>query len=233
MMNSLGRKIQEGGRMKNEHDLEADFIRRSLEFRPWQYFEAATEEQKLEQKYLQAVLARRANATINGNCYIAPSAAVFTDMLEMDDKSFIAAGAIVRNVVRIGRESCIGSYAHIAGNVVIGSNTMIAGGVAIYGFNHGTDPTYPMGYQPCTVKGITIGSDCWIGANAVIIDGVNIGDHSIVAAGAIVTKSFPPFSIVGGNPARLIRDRSQPKPIVEAALPQPLPAADLIVEVTS
>ncbi|HCJ6120959.1 TPA: hypothetical protein NU536_004190 [Escherichia coli] len=58
-----------------------------------------------------------------------------------------------------------------------------------------------------TFKGVTLGNDVWVGANAIILDGVNIGNHSIVAAGAVVTKSFPPYSILAGNPAKRVRDR--------------------------
>jgi acetyltransferase-like isoleucine patch superfamily enzyme len=54
---------------------------------------------------------------------------------------------------------------------------------------------------------IIIGNDVWVGAGAIILSGVNIGDGAIVAAGAIVTKDVPPFSIVGGNPAKVIRLR--------------------------
>jgi serine acetyltransferase len=55
-------------------------------------------------------------------------------------------------------------------------------------------------------KPIVIGNNCWIGANAVILPGVEIGDHTIVAAGAVVTKSFPEGDcIVGGVPARVIK----------------------------
>ena len=54
---------------------------------------------------------------------------------------------------------------------------------------------------------INIGNDVWIGANAIVLDGVTIGDGAIISAGAIVNKNVPPFSIYGGVPARLIRFR--------------------------
>jgi maltose O-acetyltransferase len=53
----------------------------------------------------------------------------------------------------------------------------------------------------------TIGDDVWIGANVIITAGVNVGSHAVIAAGAVVTKDVAEFSVVGGNPARLIRDR--------------------------
>lgn len=53
----------------------------------------------------------------------------------------------------------------------------------------------------------TIGNDVWIGADALVLKGVRIGDGSVVAAGAVVTRDVPPYAIVGGNPARLIRYR--------------------------
>ncbi|WP_068171241.1 CatB-related O-acetyltransferase [Neokomagataea thailandica] len=55
--------------------------------------------------------------------------------------------------------------------------------------------------------GIIIGHDVWVGARAVILSGVTVGSGAIIAAGAIVTKDVPPYSIVGGNPARVIRYR--------------------------
>ncbi|MDD3040470.1 DapH/DapD/GlmU-related protein [Bacteroides sp.] len=54
---------------------------------------------------------------------------------------------------------------------------------------------------------IVIGNDCWIGTRVIILPGVEIGDYSIVAAGAVVTKSFPPYSIIGGVPAKLLKKR--------------------------
>jgi len=85
---------------------------------------------------------------------------------------------------------------------------MIANSVSVFGFNHGTEVGMPMTQQPCFSKGVDIGDDCWIGANATIVDGVSVGSHSIVAAGAVVTRSFPERSVIGGVPARLLKIRA-------------------------
>lgn len=65
--------------------------------------------------------------------------------------------------------------------------------------------------------GITLGHDVWIGARAIILSGVQIGDGAIIAAGAVVTRNVAPYTIVGGNPARAIRQRFAPD-IVAALL---------------
>ena len=63
---------------------------------------------------------------------------------------------------------------------------------------------------PEYAKPITIGSDSWIGGAAVILPGVTIGEHCVVGAGAVVTRDVPPYCVVAGNPARVVRRLSPP-----------------------
>ena len=65
----------------------------------------------------------------------------------------------------------------------------------------------PMRTQGVTVKDVTIGNDVWIGARVTILAGVTIGDGAVIGAGAVVTKDVPPYAVVGGVPAKIIRFR--------------------------
>jgi acetyltransferase-like isoleucine patch superfamily enzyme len=67
------------------------------------------------------------------------------------------------------------------------------------------NPTYIEGFEE--YKEINIGDDVWIGTNAIIMDGVTIGNHAVVAAGAVVTKDVPEYAVVGGVPAKIIKYR--------------------------
>jgi hypothetical protein len=93
----------------------------------------------------------------------------------------------------------------------IGNAVRIASSVQIFGFNHGFSRVDRfIKDQPITAEGIKVGDGCWIGAAAKILDGVTLGPNCIVAAGAVVTKSFDAFSIIGGNPAKLLKSRLKP-----------------------
>lgn len=95
----------------------------------------------------------------------------------------------------------------VSTSVVIGSGALIAPGVFMTDHNHSTSAGAPMFEQPCIASPIRIGDDVWIGANAVILPGVSIGDGAVIAAGAVVSKDVPPRAIVGGVPARVLRFR--------------------------
>ncbi len=125
------------------------------------------------------------------------------------DYSTIEDFATVNNgvgLVKIGNNSRIGLGNVIIGPVTIGNNVILAQNVVLSGLNHEyEDVTVPISKQPVSVADIIIEDECWIGANVVITAGVTIGKHSIIAGGAVVTKDIPPYSVVVGNPARVIK----------------------------
>lgn len=90
------------------------------------------------------------------------------------------------------------------GKVTIGDNCLFAPNVSIYTAGH---PIHPDARNSLYEYGIdvTIGNNCWIGGNVVIMPGVNIGDNCVIGAGSVVTKDIPAWSIAAGNPARVIR----------------------------
>ena len=90
------------------------------------------------------------------------------------------------------------------GKVKIGDNCFIAPNVSIYTAGH---PIHPQIRNTMYEYGIdmTIGNDVWIGGNSVICPGVNIGDGAVIAAGSVVTKDVPSYTVVGGNPAKVIK----------------------------
>ncbi len=121
----------------------------------------------------------------------------------------IERGAQFVSSVELGDRSGIGVNARIAGKCIIGNDVMMGPECMIFTINHRADSVeIPMNVQGnCDEMPCVIGDDVWIGARATILPGVEIGKSSIVAAGSVVTKSFPPYSVIGGVPAKLIRSR--------------------------
>ena len=113
--------------------------------------------------------------------------------------------------VEIGDGSGIGENCHLLNDIKIGSQVMMGPDVYIVGNaeNHEFLRTYiPMGMQGKRIAGRTIiEDDCWIEARVVMTAGQHIKKGSIVAADAVLTKDFEEYSIVGGNPAKLIKTR--------------------------
>ena len=108
--------------------------------------------------------------------------------------------------VIIGDRSLIGLGNTIIGPVIIGNDVMLAQNVGVSGLNHGyEDVDVPISRQQCTTATIVIEDESWIGANTVITSGIHIGKHAVVAAGSVVTKDIPPYTVVAGNPARMIK----------------------------
>lgn len=88
--------------------------------------------------------------------------------------------------------------------ITFGDDCMLAPGVHIYTATHPIDPIERIsGYE--FGKPVTIGDRVWIGGGAIINPGVTIGDEAVIASGAVVTKDVPPRTVVGGNPARVIK----------------------------
>ncbi len=108
--------------------------------------------------------------------------------------------------VIIGERTRIGLGNTLIGPVKIGNDIMFAQNIVLSGLNHGyVDISMPISDQPVETKPIVIEDEVWIGANAVVTAGVTVGKHSIVAAGSVVVKDVPPYTIVGGNPAKPLK----------------------------
>ena len=142
--------------------------------------------------------------------------------IEIGDKTLVMHGSVLhvynfRSLphagIWIGSNSLIGEYNVIRGQggVKIGDRVYTSPMVQIIAVNHVfDDPARPMVEQGITADGIVIEDDVWIGSGAVITDGVTVGKGAVVAAGAVVTKDVAPHTVVGGVPARMIREIAGP-----------------------
>jgi maltose O-acetyltransferase len=119
-------------------------------------------------------------------------------------------GAYFGYNIEIGDYSGIGVNARLdtGGGIIIGNGVIMGPDVVILTQNHKHDDiTRPIAGQGVIFAPVIIEDDVWIGTRVIILPGVRIGRSSIIGAGAVVTKGVPPFSIVGGNPAKIIKIR--------------------------
>lgn len=124
-------------------------------------------------------------------------------------KSVVESFSCINNAVGdviIGHHTRIGLHNTIIGPVTIGNHVNLAQGITVTALNHNFSETAKrIDEQGVSTMPISIGDDVWIGTNAVILPGVTIGSHSVVAAGAVVTKDVPNGCIVAGVPAKIIK----------------------------
>lgn len=112
--------------------------------------------------------------------------------------------------IKIGARTAIGPYTCLSGrHISIGEDCLIAPHVGIFASSHVlTDPIQPIREQGQSYKGIVIENNCWLGSGVKVLDGVTIGQGSVVGAGAVVTKDIPPYSIAAGVPAKVMAQRN-------------------------
>lgn len=131
---------------------------------------------------------------------------------EIGERVFLGENSVVSGGVFFGNDVSVNTNVSISASpptkIYIGDHCLIGQNVVIRSDDHRFDnPNELIRLQGRLGADIVIGEDSWIGANAVILKGVHLGPHTVVGAGTIVTKSFPSYSVLVGNPARLIKDR--------------------------
>ncbi len=118
--------------------------------------------------------------------------------------------SIINNAVGeiiIGNHTRIGMGNTIIGPVIIGNNVILAQNIVISALNHNFEEVaMTINQQGVVTDQITIENNVWIGANSSILAGVSIGEHVVVGAGSVVTKDIPPYCVVVGNPARILKE---------------------------
>lgn len=157
------------------------------------------------------------NFTVGRNCFIDALSAnglvcgnnvsmgIFTHINLTGSFKYLAVGMKVGNNVGLGSH---GHYGSGVGGLEIGDDTIIGNYVSFHPETHNyEDLNVPIRLQGVRGKGIKIGKNCWIGAKTTFLDGTEIGDGCIVAAGAVVKGVFPKNSIIGGIPAKVIKMR--------------------------
>ena len=165
------------------------------------------------QAAVQAELCARERVRIGADAFLSPDAALIAEPgrdIVVGPQARIGAHVFVHGPVVMGARVSLNPRVSIDGGaagVHIGDDVRVATGAVLFAFDHGIEPGRAIREQPVRSRGIRVGSDVWIGANAGLTDGVRVGDHAVVAMGAVVTRDVPAWAVVGGVPARILGDR--------------------------
>ncbi|MDX2172773.1 MAG: acyltransferase [Bacteroidota bacterium] len=111
--------------------------------------------------------------------------------------------------IKIGNNVGIGEFAYLggAGGLEIGDDCIVGQYLSCHPENHNySNANEPYRYQGVNRRGIKIGKNCWIGSKVTVLDGVEIGNNCVIAAGSVVTKSMPSNSVIAGIPAKVIKE---------------------------
>ncbi|WNG62479.1 acyltransferase [Archangium gephyra] len=186
---------------------------------PWLYFTLKPRHRawaEAWQKEVQDNLRELETVEIAEGCFISPEAHLFAEpgrpIRIIGPGVSIAANTFVHGPVVLEAGVSLNARVSLDGGasgIHIGEGSRIATGATLYAFDHGLAPDRAVREQPVTSRGIVLGKDVWVGANAGITDGVRLGDHAVVGMGAVVTRDVPPWAIVAGVPARVIGDRRE------------------------
>lgn len=136
-------------------------------------------------------------------------------MITLSDDCHVYHGAILASYggkISVGHRTRINPYCILYGHggLSIGNDCLIATGCVFIPGNHNINQIdAPINAQGLTCVGITVEDDVWFGAKVTILDGVTIGRGSVIGAGAVVTRSIPPYSIAVGVPAKIIGSRTK------------------------
>lgn len=155
---------------------------------------------------------------VHQNCCISPQAVVYMQArlngVTIGDYSYVGRGTIIHNTT-------IGKFCSISDFCVIGlpghSMSAISTSCLFSGVYNGTKSSWVKKDMPQVPIDVRIGNDVWIGYRAMIPNNITIGDGAVIAAGAVVVKDVPPYAVVGGVPAKVIKYRF-PQEIIDKLL---------------
>jgi acetyltransferase-like isoleucine patch superfamily enzyme len=167
----------------------------------------------------RAILKRGRKIKLGANVVVERGAMLWVDTnqsyIDIGADSYLSSQCILNTFngwISLGSNCTVNSYAILYGHggLEIGNDVRIAPQVMIMPMNHiYKDPHVPIRRQGIRSQGIKIEDDVWLGAGAVVLDGVTIGKGSVIGAGAVVTEDIPPYSVAVGVPARVRKKRGK------------------------